>query len=171
MVYILRPAGLFAFANMTFRKVKLLIKNGLLINHNITPVAFVNTCVLNSPMLYGEKAVKSVSLEIWDNPHPERDYEININFPEFTCLCPRSGYPDFATINIRYIPNKKIVELKSLKLYLNSFRGVHISHEAAANKIFAELKKKLSPRFLEVIGDFNPRGNVRAVIRVCSDKR
>lgn len=124
--------------------------------------------MVNFSMRYGEKAVKAARLEIWDNPYPERDYEIKISFPEFTCLCPRSGYPDFAAININYVPDKKIVELKSLKLYFNSFRDVHISHEEAANKIYSELKKKLSPRFLEVIGDFNPRGNVKTVIRVCS---
>lgn len=119
-------------------------------------------------MRYGEKAIKKSRLEIWDNPCPERDYEINISFPEFTCLCPRSGYPDFAAISVNYIPDERIVELKSLKLYFNSFRDVHISHEEAVNKIYSELKKKLSPRFLEVIGDFNPRGNVKTVIRVCS---
>lgn len=124
--------------------------------------------MVNFSMRYGEKAVKKVKLEIWDNPYPERDYEINISFPEFTCLCPRSGYPDFATINIVYVPDKKIAELKSLKLYFNSFRDVHISHEEATNKIYSELKKKLTPRSLEVIGDFNPRGNVKTVIRVCS---
>lgn len=120
-------------------------------------------------MRYGEKAVKKARLEAWDNPHPERDYEVNISFPEFTCLCPRSGYPDFATIRISYVPDKKIVELKSLKLYLNSFRDVHISHEAATNTIYSEIEKKLKPRFLEVTGDFNPRGNVKTVVRVCSE--
>lgn len=108
-------------------------------------------------------------MELWDNPTPERDYEIHISFPEFTCLCPRSGYPDFATITIHYMPRKKIVELKSLKLYLNSFRNVYMSHEDAANKIYSELIKKLKPRFLEVIGDFNPRGNVKTIVRVCSE--
>jgi len=119
-------------------------------------------------MKYGEKTIKNARLETWDNPYPERDYEINISFPEFTCLCPRSGYPDFAIIKINYIPNKKIVELKSLKLYLNSFRNVYMSHEDATNKIFSELEKKLKPKFLEVIGDFNPRGNVKTIVRVCS---
>ncbi|MEW6675317.1 MAG: preQ(1) synthase [Nitrospirota bacterium] len=121
-------------------------------------------------MKYGEKTISKVTLETWDNPHPERDYEINISFPEFTCLCPRSGYPDFATIKINYIPHKKTVELKSLKLYLNSFRGLYMSHEEATNKIYSELKKRLKPRFLEVIGDFNPRGNVKTVIRVSEGK-
>jgi 7-cyano-7-deazaguanine reductase len=120
-------------------------------------------------MKYGEKAIKKAVLKIWDNPAPERDYEINITFQEFTCLCPRSGYPDFATIKINYVPDKKIVELKSLKLYLNSFRDIYISHEESANKIFSEIQKKLKPRFLEVIGDFNPRGNVKTVVRVNSD--
>jgi 7-cyano-7-deazaguanine reductase len=122
-------------------------------------------------MKYGEKEIKKAALEIWDNPNPERDYEITINFSEFTCLCPRSGYPDFAIIQINYIPDKRIVELKSLKLYLNAFRDVHTSHEEVTNAIYSELRKKLKPRFLEVIGDFNPRGNVKTVVRVCSVER
>lgn len=121
-------------------------------------------------MKYGEKAIKNTSLELWENPFPEKDYEINITFSEFTFLCPRSGYPDFATIKIVYIPDKKIVELKSLKLYLNSFRSKYISHEEATNVIYSELYKKLKPRFLEVIGDFNPRGNVKTIIKVSSEK-
>jgi 7-cyano-7-deazaguanine reductase len=121
-------------------------------------------------MKYGEETIKRAALEAWENPNPERNYEINISFAEFTCLCPRSGYPDFATIAINYMPDKKIVELKSLKLYLNSFRDVHISHEAATNKIYSELQKKLKPKFLEVLGDFNPRGNVKTVIRIRSDE-
>ena len=120
-------------------------------------------------MKYGERAIKKAKLEVWGNPSPERDYEINITFPEFTCLCPRSGYPDFASIKIRYMPDKKIVELKSLKLYLNSFRDVYISHEEITNLVYAELNNKLKPRFLEVVGDFNPRGNVKTVIRVGSE--
>ena len=120
-------------------------------------------------MKYGEKSIKNARLETWENPHPERDYEIDISFPEFTCLCPRSGYPDFATIRIKYVPGEKIVELKSLKLYLNSYRNLSISHEESTNRIFAELQKKLKPRFLEVVGDFNPRGNVKTVIRVSTE--
>lgn len=119
-------------------------------------------------MRYGEKAIKKTTLEVWENPSPERDYEISIAFPEFTCLCPRSGYPDFATIKVNYIPAKTIVELKSLKLYLNSFRDIHISHEEVTNRIYADLKRLLKPQFIEVIGDFNPRGNVKTVIRVAS---
>jgi len=122
-------------------------------------------------MKYGERVIKIAHLEIWENPYPERDYELNISFPEFTCLCPRSGYPDFAIIKINYMPDKKIIELKSLKLFLNSFRDVYMSHEEVTNKIYSELKKKLKPRFLEVIGDFNPRGNLKTIVRVCSDSK
>lgn len=117
-------------------------------------------------MKYGAKAIQQAKLEIWDNPYPDRDYVIDISYPEFTCLCPRSGYPDFATIKITYTPEKKIVELKALKLYLNGFRNKAVSHEAAANMIFDVLKKTLRPRRLEVVGDFNVRGNVKTVIRV-----
>ncbi|WP_420266932.1 preQ(1) synthase [Candidatus Magnetominusculus dajiuhuensis] len=122
-------------------------------------------------MLYGEKTVSDAVVELWDNPHPDRDYEIKIDLPEFTCLCPRSGYPDFAVIRITYVPDRLIVELKSLKLYLNSFRSKYISHEDVANVIYNELNEKLAPRYLEVIGDFNPRGNVKTVVRVTSDRK
>jgi len=117
-------------------------------------------------MKYGEKNISRAKLEKWDNPHTDRDYTIEISSAEFTCLCPRSGYPDFATITVNYVPDKYIVELKSFKLYLNKFRDQHISHESATNRIFNDLKKLLKPRRLEVTGDFNPRGNVKTVIRV-----
>jgi 7-cyano-7-deazaguanine reductase len=119
-------------------------------------------------MLYGEKKIKEAALEIWDNPNPERDYDIDITFPEFTCLCRRSGYPDFATIKLTYVPDKKVVELKSFKLYLNSFRDIKISHEAVVNRIYGDLEKVLEPRSMEIVGDFNPRGNVKTVIRIAS---
>ncbi len=121
-------------------------------------------------MLYGEKEIKEAVIEVWDNPYPDRDYEINITFSEFTCLCPRSGYPDFATIKLKYIPDKKIIELKSLKLFLNSFRDVYISHEEITNKIYNLLNDLLQPRFIEVIGDFNPRGNVKTIIKASSER-
>jgi len=117
-------------------------------------------------MKYGEKEIKDARLELWDNPSPDRDYVIDMSFPEFTCLCPRSGYPDFATIGIRFVPDKKIVELKSLKLWLNGFRDRHISHEEVTNHIYDELKGKLKPRRLHVTGDFSPRGNLHTVVRV-----
>jgi 7-cyano-7-deazaguanine reductase len=119
-------------------------------------------------MKYGEKAIAKAKLEVWENPYPKRDYRIEMVFPEFTCVCPRSGYPDFATIRINYTPKKYIVELKSLKLYLNNYRGEYISHEAATNRIYDALFKAIKPKYLEVIGDFNPRGNMKTVIRVAS---
>ena len=117
-------------------------------------------------MKYGTKAIKQSRLEVWPNPSPDRDYVVDISFPEFTCLCPRSGYPDFAVIRVTYTPDKKIIELKSLKLYLNGFRDTAVSHEAVTNLIFDVLKKSLKPRTLEVVGDFNARGNVKTVVRV-----
>jgi len=117
-------------------------------------------------MKYGVKAIKKAKLELWQNPNPDRDYVIDISYPEFTCLCPRSGYPDFATIKIIYTPDKKIVELKALKLWLNGFRNQCISHEAVTNLIFDTLVQNLKPRTLEVVGDFNVRGNVKTLIRV-----
>lgn len=120
-------------------------------------------------MKYGEKEIKGAKLEQWENPFPERSYTIEISFPEFSCLCPRSGYPDYATIRIEYVPDKHIVELRSLKLYLNAYRDRHISHEEATNRIYQDLHELLEPRKLEVFGDFHPRGNVKTVIKVSSE--
>ncbi|MDA8161830.1 MAG: preQ(1) synthase [Desulfobacteraceae bacterium] len=117
-------------------------------------------------MKYGEKEIEAAVLETWPNPCPERDYTIEITAPEFTCLCPRSGYPDFATIKMQYIPDQFIIELKSFKLYINSFRNKYISHEEAANIIFSDLFNALRPRFLKIECDFNPRGNVHTIVRV-----
>jgi 7-cyano-7-deazaguanine reductase len=118
-------------------------------------------------MKYGEQAIIKNGLEFWKNTASNK-YEINITFPEFTCKCPRSGYPDFATIIIKYVPKNKVVELKSLKLYLNSFRDLGISHEEVTNKIYDELKK-LEAISLVVTADFNPRGNVHTIITINSD--
>jgi len=117
-------------------------------------------------MKYGEINIKEAELERWDNPYPGRDYNIEITCPEFTCICPRSGYPDFASIKLTYVPDRYVVELKSLKLYLNSYRDRAISHEESTNRIFDDLKTILNPRKMEVIGDFNVRGNVKTVIKV-----
>ncbi len=123
---------------------------------------------MKKDLKYGEKNIRDARLEFWPNPEKENRYQIEISYPEFTCLCPRSGYPDFATIIIRYIPKKYIVELRSLKLYLNRYRDTHISHEAVVNQIYNDLKKGLEPIYLEVIGDFNVRGNVKTVVSVNS---
>ncbi len=122
-------------------------------------------------MKYGEKMIKEFDvekdLEIWPNQH-QKNYVIKITLPEFCCLCPRSGYPDFATIYIDYIPNEWVVELKAIKLYINSFMNRHISHENSANEIYDLLESKLKPKWLKVVADFNPRGNVHTVIEIDS---
>ncbi|MBI5360234.1 MAG: NADPH-dependent 7-cyano-7-deazaguanine reductase QueF [Planctomycetes bacterium] len=118
-------------------------------------------------MKYGEKEIQCAKLEFWPNPK-KKDYTVEIIFPEFTCLCPRSGYPDFATIRISYAPNKTVVELKSLKLYLNSFRDKHISHEAAANQIYDDIVKELKPKNMELTAEFNARGGIKTNVYVKS---
>src|SRR5688572_25777330 len=104
-------------------------------------------------------------LKTFQNPNPERDYEISFEAPEFTCLCPMTGQPDFATIRIRYIPAAKCVELKSLKLYLWSFRDEGTFHEAVTNRILDDLVKALDPRWMSVEGDFFVRGGIHTVVR------
>jgi 7-cyano-7-deazaguanine reductase len=103
-------------------------------------------------------------LEAFDNPNPHRDYEIRFDCPEFTCLCPKTGQPDFATIRIKYIPDQLCVELKSLKLYLWSFRNEGVFHEAVTNGILDDLVALLDPRFMEVEGDFLVRGGITTVV-------
>ncbi len=115
--------------------------------------------------LYGLATIRENKLERWPNPHTMRPYLISFDIPEFTCLCPRSGFPDFALIKIRYQPRDWIVELRSLKLYINDFRDRPISHEAAANQILDELVALLDPRWMRVIADFAVRGNIRTVVR------
>ncbi len=124
-------------------------------------------------MKYGEKIVAEFDvekdIEIWPNEH-KRDYLIKMTLPEFSCLCPRSGYPDYATIYIEYTPNEWVIELKAIKLYINSFRDRYISHENGANEIYELLQTKLKPKFLKVVADYNPRGNVHTVIEIDSSK-
>ncbi len=114
---------------------------------------------------YGAIAIETNELAAWPNPVPERPYLVSIDVPEFTCVCPQSGYPDFATIRIRYQPRDRIVELKALKLYINAYRDVAISHEAVTNKILDDLITLLDPRWMRVTGDFNVRGNIKTIIR------
>ena len=122
-------------------------------------------------MKYGEQIIKEFDvekdLEIWPNQH-KKNYVIKLTLPEFCCLCPRSGYPDFATIYIDYTPDELVVELKAIKLYINSFMNRNISHENSANEIYDLLDRKLKPKWLKVVADFNPRGNVHTVIEIDS---
>jgi 7-cyano-7-deazaguanine reductase len=106
----------------------------------------------------------SQEFETFANPRPERDYEISMECPEFTCVCPRTGQPDFATIRIRYVPDQLCVELKSLKLYLWSYRNEGAFHEAVINKILDDLVQACRPRTMTIVGDFNVRGGIHTVI-------
>ena len=126
---------------------------------------------LKKEILYGEREIEAGNLICFPNPKSGRDYEISIDFPEFTCKCPFSGYPDFAFLKIKYQPNTKVIELKAIKLYLNSFRDKKISHEEVANKIIDDFVKVSSPRWMQLEADFNPRGNVHTTVRVCHGKR
>lgn len=103
-------------------------------------------------------------LETFENPKPERAYEVRFECPEFTCVCPKTGQPDFATIRIRYTPADRCVELKSLKLYLWSYRDVGAFHEAVTNQILDDLVAATSPRAMTVEGDFYVRGGIRTVV-------
>ena len=106
----------------------------------------------------------SRALEWFENPKPGRDYEIRFECPEFTCLCPKTGQPDFATIRIRYTPDQRCVELKSLKLYLWSFRSEGAFHEAVTNRILDDLVALLAPRRMTVEADFFVRGGIHTVV-------
>lgn len=124
-------------------------------------------------MRYGEEILSKFDvekdLEIWANKN-KKNYKIKITLPEFCCLCPRSGYPDFATIYLEYIPDEWVVELKAIKLYINSFMQRNISHEDVINEIYDVLFAKLKPKFMKIVGDFNPRGNVHTLIEINSDE-
>ena len=106
----------------------------------------------------------SKTLETFPNPRPGRDYEIRFEAPEFTCLCPKTGQPDFATLRIRYVPDRLCVELKSLKLYLWSFRNEGHFHEAVTNRILDDLVAAVNPRRMTIEGDFYVRGGIHTVV-------
>lgn len=106
----------------------------------------------------------SKDLDVFPNPKPARDYEIRFSCPEFTCLCPKTGQPDFATIRVRYVPDQTCVELKSLKLYLWSFRDEGAFHEAVTNRILDDLVAATAPRWMEIEADFAVRGGIHTVV-------
>jgi len=121
--------------------------------------------------LYGERSIKEAELICFANPSPDRDYEISIELPEFTCQCPFSGYPDFAVLKVLYQPSKKVLELKALKLYVNSYRDRKISHEEVSNKILDDLVNTCEPVWMQLEADFNPRGNVHMILKVSHGNR
>jgi 7-cyano-7-deazaguanine reductase len=110
-------------------------------------------------------------LETFKNQYQGREYEIEITCPEFTCLCPRTGQPDFAVIRIKYVPDELCIELKSLKLYMFSYRNVGEFHEHVTNKILDDIVEACKPIRAEVIGDFNVRGGIKTIVRATYSKK
>ncbi len=104
------------------------------------------------------------SLETFPNPTPERDYTVRMRIPEFTCLCPKTGQPDFATLDLEYVPDATCVELKSLKLYIWSFRNEGAFHEAVTNRILDDLVRLMEPRFIRLRAEFNVRGGIYTTV-------
>ncbi len=109
-------------------------------------------------------AQPSKQLEIFANPTPERDYTIRMRVPEFTCLCPKTGQPDFATLHIEYVPDARCIELKSLKLYMWSYRNEGAFHEAVTNQILDDLVKACAPRFMRLTAEFYVRGGIYTTV-------
>lgn len=120
--------------------------------------------------LYGEIAIEENRLERFPNRTHVRRYTVEFTCPEFTCICPRSGFPDFATIRIRYVPDQYCVELKSLKLYINGYRNEKVFHEDVTNRIIQDLIDLLDPWEITVVGDFTVRGNVHTVVTASHQK-
>ena len=123
---------------------------------------------------YGENEIINFNINskenFWPNKH-KKNYTINIELPEFVCKCPRSGHPDFAILKLSYVPNEKVIELKALKLYINSFMNKYISHENSANEIYDTLFDNLKPKSMKLTANFNPRGNVHTIIEINSNER
>ncbi len=112
----------------------------------------------------GAESTPNRDLETFPNPAPENDYTIRIRIPEFTCLCPKTGQPDFAEILLEYVPDRQCIELKSLKLYIWSFRDEGAFHEAVTNQMLRDLSAKLTPRFMRVTANFNVRGGLYTTV-------
>ncbi|MCC7442289.1 MAG: NADPH-dependent 7-cyano-7-deazaguanine reductase QueF [Bdellovibrionales bacterium] len=112
----------------------------------------------------GRAILKAAQLERFENRTRHRRYTIEFSCPEFTCICPMSGFPDFATLHIKYVPDQYCVELKSLKLYINKYRNEGVFHEDVVNVVMDDLVDLLDPFEIEIVGDFNVRGNIKTVI-------
>ncbi len=126
----------------------------------------LETSTSSTEQKYGERMIAEGQLITFPNPRVGRRYDIHVSLPEFTCKCPFSGYPDFATIYVTYVPDQRVVELKALKLYINSYRDRYISHEEVVNQILDDFVAACDPLEIKVKGDFNPRGNVHMVVEV-----
>ena len=111
------------------------------------------------------RSLETPAIETWKNQYADRGYIIKIDIPEFTCICPKTGLPDFANITIRYIPDRLCLELKSLKQYTIFYRDIGIFNEHVVNKILEDIVKAAKPRWAEVVGEFNPRGGISTTVR------
>jgi 7-cyano-7-deazaguanine reductase len=111
------------------------------------------------------RTLPTPAIEVWENKYPDRDYTIKIETPEFTCICPKTGLPDFANIIIEYKPSRYCIELKSFKLYLTFYRNIGIFHEHVINKIFDDLLKVCKPKMMVITMIFNPRGGIATTVK------
>jgi 7-cyano-7-deazaguanine reductase len=110
------------------------------------------------------RTMKTPGISTWRNQYPDKDYEIKIDIPEFTCICPKTGLPDFANITIRYIPDELCLELKSLKMYTIFYRNIGIFNENVVNKILEDCVGSCKPRWMEIVGEFNARGGIKTTV-------
>lgn len=110
------------------------------------------------------RRLKTPAVEVWRNRYPDKDYRIDLQVQEFTCICPKTGLPDFATIYIQYSPDKLCVELKSLKMYIYSYRNVGIFHEHVVNKLLEDFVRACKPKWANVRGEFNARGGIKTTV-------
>ena len=110
------------------------------------------------------RKLKTPTIEVWQNKFPDKQYTVNLEITEFTCICPKTGLPDFATIRIEYSPDKYCIELKSLKMYTIFYRNLGIFHEHVVNKILDDLVKACRPRWIEISGEFNVRGGIKTTV-------
>jgi 7-cyano-7-deazaguanine reductase len=117
------------------------------------------------------RVMSSTAIETFPNPRPERDFDIDIECPEFTSMCPKTGLPDFGTIHISYVPGDRCIELKALKYYLLGFRNQGIFYEHATNQILDDLVAACSPRRMKVVGAFTPRGGIRTTVTAVYEKK
>ena len=108
--------------------------------------------------------LKTPLIDVWENRYQDKEYAITIEVPEFTCICPKTGLPDFATIKIEYSPRKYCIELKSFKMYTIFYRDIGIFNEHPVNKILDDFVKACSPRWARIIGEFNPRGGIKTIV-------
>ncbi|MCM8780282.1 MAG: preQ(1) synthase [Candidatus Omnitrophica bacterium] len=118
------------------------------------------------------RRLRTPKIEVWLNQYPDKTYSVSLDIPEFTCICPKTGLPDFADIKIDYIPQKYCVELKSLKYYMNFYRNIGIFHEHVINKIMEDFVSACKPRWVKIAGEFNPRGGIKTTVtRECKAPR